>query len=55
MDTGSREAFLADSFQVPNDGHFTTYAAYILDPERDERAVVVLAKGGTQTEALRES
>ena len=58
IDTRPRAAFLAasvpGSLHVPAGAQFATYAAYVLEPERDERPVALLAKDRAQAEALRD-
>ncbi len=57
VDTRPREAFLAAS--VPGSLHLpagkhATYAAYVLEPDRDERPLVVLARNRAQAHELRD-
>jgi hydroxyacylglutathione hydrolase len=46
-------AMVPDAIHVPTGKSFTTYASYVLDPERDERAIVLVGAGRELADSLR--
>jgi hydroxyacylglutathione hydrolase len=57
IDTRAREVSERDAvsgaLHIPAGKTFATYASYVIDPERDERPIVLLTSDGAQAEALR--
>jgi hydroxyacylglutathione hydrolase len=57
IDTRSKEAHarsaVPGAIHVPAGKSFATFASYVIDPERDERPIVVLAADEAMAEALR--
>lgn len=58
IDTRPREALaggvVPGALNVPAGGSFATWASWVIDPERDERPIVVLANGERDAKALRD-
>lgn len=58
VDTRSREALaggvVPGALNVPAGSSFATWASWVIDPERDERPIVVLANGEGDAKALRD-
>ena len=57
IDTRPRAVYEQDAvvgaLHLPAGKTFATYAAYVIDPERDDREIVLLAEGEAQAAALR--
>ena len=57
IDTRPKEAHarsaIPGAIHVPAGKNFATYASYVIDPERDERPIVLLAADAAMAEALR--
>jgi hydroxyacylglutathione hydrolase len=48
------KANVPHSLHIPEGKRFATYASYVLDPEKDTRTIVLLARDASQAEALRD-
>jgi hydroxyacylglutathione hydrolase len=58
VDSRARKEYLGaavpGSIHLPDGKRFATYASYVLDPEKDTRPIVLLARDAAQAEALRD-